>query len=46
MAFWFKADVIFGLAGSDEDTKRLIPWTVASEALFTGKRNAAVRGFA
>ncbi|XP_049327930.1 ensconsin-like [Astyanax mexicanus] len=30
---------------SDEDTRELIRWRVANEALFTGKRNAAVRGF-
>ncbi|XP_062848354.1 uncharacterized protein LOC134310651 [Trichomycterus rosablanca] len=30
---------------SDEDTKNLIRWRVANQALFTGKRNAAVRGF-
>ncbi|XP_062864492.1 putative uncharacterized protein DDB_G0271982 [Trichomycterus rosablanca] len=31
--------------GSDEDTKNLIRWRVVNQALFTGKQNAAVRGF-
>ncbi|XP_076841568.1 uncharacterized protein LOC143485834 isoform X1 [Brachyhypopomus gauderio] len=30
---------------TDEDTKDLIQWRVANAHLFTGKRNAAVRGF-
>ncbi|XP_076842255.1 uncharacterized protein LOC143486740 isoform X3 [Brachyhypopomus gauderio] len=30
---------------TDEDTRDLIRWRVANAALFTGKRNAAVRGF-
>ncbi|XP_076855185.1 uncharacterized protein LOC143510068 isoform X2 [Brachyhypopomus gauderio] len=30
---------------TDEDTRDLIRWRVANAHLFTGKRNAAVRGF-
>ncbi|XP_076839122.1 uncharacterized protein LOC143484326 isoform X2 [Brachyhypopomus gauderio] len=30
---------------TDEDTRDLIRWRVANAPLFTGKRNAAVRGF-
>ncbi|CAM4607827.1 unnamed protein product [Leuciscus chuanchicus] len=32
-------------AGTDEHTRKLIRWRVAHEALFTGKRNAAIKGF-
>ncbi|CAM4735544.1 unnamed protein product [Leuciscus chuanchicus] len=31
--------------GTDEHTHLLIRWRVAHEALFTGKRNAAIKGF-
>lgn len=30
---------------SDEDTERLIKWRIANDALFTGKRNAAIKGY-
>ncbi|XDV25462.1 hypothetical protein PO909_029378 [Leuciscus waleckii] len=30
---------------SDEDIERLINWRIANDALFTGKRNAAIKGF-
>ncbi|XP_073672964.1 uncharacterized protein [Garra rufa] len=30
---------------TDEDTERLITWRIANESLFTGKRNAAIKGF-
>ncbi|CAM4558566.1 unnamed protein product [Leuciscus chuanchicus] len=30
---------------TDEHTRKLIRWRVAHEALFTGKRNAAIKGF-
>lgn len=30
---------------TDEHTRALIQWRVANEALFTGKRNAAIKGF-
>ncbi|KAL7384796.1 hypothetical protein ABVT39_008943 [Epinephelus coioides] len=33
------------LSGTDEDTERLIRWRGENEALFTGRRNAAVEGF-
>ncbi|CAM4571338.1 unnamed protein product [Leuciscus chuanchicus] len=38
---------LFGtmITGTDEHTHLLIRWRVAHEALFTGKRNAAIKGF-
>jgi len=32
-------------AGADEHTRVLIQWRVDNEALFTGKRNTAIKGF-
>ncbi len=33
------------VTGTDEHTGSLIQWRVANEALFTGKRFAAIKGF-
>ncbi len=33
------------VTGTDEHTSSIIQWRVANEALFTRKRNAAIKGF-
>lgn len=37
--------ICFDVTGTDEDTQCLIKWRAEREGLFTGKRNAAIKGF-